>query len=807
MTTPTSGELALLRTQPHSTKLWLSIYKPRTILQAQVNDAGASKGDAVITYDNAVGDYTQATGGMTMYVGTTSGGKEKGEIWLRDTPSATEIEVGENSHINWEDDDYLTIINFNQIWPVYPRYTQSGGDITVYKFYDIAYYAGANENLGSFLVAGGNYAGFINQSTGSAQIYWDASESENVIGTTGTTYSWFFEGGTPTGSTSITPGWIVYDTPGHYRTFLVATEPGVGNESYAARFVSIYDRPEEGPNVPILSWGINEFSGSRDEGGYSARLWVKEDVDDVTDGALVVIFADDKYGTTEQSIGGNSAQRESIVFVGYILDGTIEHDYQTSTVTFEVGSPTEIMKIGEAFSVSIQDSSDPVADAGIKGGDPWFYLVNLSIKTALYHYYALHSTAIHLMDVRFVGDDFDLQFFDSDRTSLFDAGNTLLKSSKYGEMVCDRQGNLYFETNVAAINNAESVLTQNMFIDNHDWMDISSITERYTGEVSYLEAGGVAYTNYDGGGTGTFSAILSAAPGETPSYRGKNIKMSGLALTNQGITNTLVGNIWESMNAQYPEVSLDMVGNYRNLDIAPQEKVTVTLRAEDTFRGLSWVQKAFTPTAMSWNYDPEKGTFLPSLTLKEITQGNAGETIAIPVEPPEDGFEQPPSTVPPPIPPIGIPPLDWTLTPTELFVPAIGGDNPNVDVYYPGLGVQLEDAVTQNAGGIFKLPDGWDGSSLYIRAIGEATGASGNVFTQLWLTFGGIGTAYFGDNTTSAAFSVGAVTGFELLCDGTFSSANLAAGQIIDVYMTRYGGHGSDTYSGEAFLVGFIVTL
>jgi hypothetical protein len=234
---------------------------------------------------------------------------------------------------------------------------------------------------------------------------------------------------------------------------------------------------------------------------------------------------------------------------------------------------------------------------------------------------------------------------------------------------------MYFETNVAAIDSAESTLPQNMFIDNHDWMDTPSIAERYTGEVSYLELGGVAYTNYANGGDGSFSAILSSAPGETPAYRGKNLKMSGFALSTQGQANTLSGNIWESMNAQYPEVSLDMVGNYRNLDIAPQEKVTITLRADDTFRGLSWVQKAFTPTSMSWNYDPEKGTFLPSLTLKEITQGNAGETIAIPVEPPEEGFEQPPINVPPPIPPLPVPDISWTGTGYlgYAFAPFLGG--------------------------------------------------------------------------------------------------------------------------------------
>jgi hypothetical protein len=586
---------------------------------------------------------------MTLYVGTTAGARDKGSIYTykRD---ATTITVGENSHIDWEDDDFLTIVNFHQIWPVYPRYTQQEEDITVFKFYDLAY-SGQNEDLGENQVMGSNFAGFIDATTGTAQVYWDGSETENVYGTTGSTYSWSFEGGTPTGSTAITPGWVTYDTPGHYRTLLSTTTPS-GRGTFGIRHVSIYDRPGVGPDNPILEWGMNEFSGGRDEGGYTARLWVKQDVERVVDGALVILFADDWYGDTQQSIGGNSSQRENIVFVGYIIDGSIEYDYKTSTVSFDVGSPTEIMKIGEAFSVSVEDSSDPTSDATTKGGDPWFYLDGLTVKRALWHYYAFHSSVQTLMDLRYVGDDFDIQFFDADRTSLYDAGQTFLKSTVFGEMVCDRQGALYFEIGAEATDSAASSLNQSMFIDNHDWMGTPSIVEQYTDEVSYLEGGGVAYTNYKDGGDGSFSAMMGAAPGVTPAYRGKNLKTSGLALTTQNQLNTMLGNILESRNADFPEVNLDLVGNFRNLDIAPQEIVTLTVEEGDTFRGISWEQKAFTPRTMSWSFDAKKGLFLPSVGLREVTQGNAGETIAIPVEPPSAGYEQPPIPLPPVVPPL-----------------------------------------------------------------------------------------------------------------------------------------------------------
>ncbi len=134
MSTPTAAELTLLKTQPHQSKMFLSIFEPQTVFAARVNDGGAAKGDMVITYDTVtVGSLLDVGAGMTLYVGTTAGGSEKGEIFVfgRD---ATTITVGENSHINWAVNDYLTVVNFHQIWPLYPRYTQQAEDITVFKF-------------------------------------------------------------------------------------------------------------------------------------------------------------------------------------------------------------------------------------------------------------------------------------------------------------------------------------------------------------------------------------------------------------------------------------------------------------------------------------------------------------------------------------------------------------------------------------------------------------------------------------------------------------------------------------------------
>lgn len=664
MTTPTAGELTLLREPSQQSKLYLSIYKPDTIFTARVNDGSVAKGERVVTYDGAVGDWNDVGVGMTLLVGTTAGGDEKGSVYIYGI-TATTITVGENSHINWADDDYLTVKNFYQIWPVYPRTVQDETDVTVYKAYDIAY-TDENEVLGSLICMGPHHAGFLEG--GQHQIYYTAEGTESVKGE-GITYLWEFEGGTPTGSTAQIPGLVTYDTPGHYATKLVTTTAGGGVE-LGVRHVSIYDRPGEGTDLPIVDWTLQDLSGSRGESGYAARIQVREDISDILEeGALVVIFSDNWYGATRQNIGGNATNRESIFFVGYVLSGTIEFDYEKSVVSFEVGSPTEIMKVGEAFSVSVESSTNPVGDAANpdKGGDPWFYLLDLDVKRAIYHYMRWHSTINVCSDVKFSGSNPRIQFFESDRTSLYDALYSLMRATVYGSVVSDRQGTTYFETESAAIDDAASNINLNMFVDKHDWYGVPVIEERLIPPISSLEIGGLSY---EGPASGTSVSLLSAAPGNVPAYRGSYLRLSGFGVTDQATLDTLTGNVFAYENSVYPNVTLKIVGNYSNFDIAPNELIRLTVEPEDTHLNIDWEQKPFDVRSVAWRYNAESSLLVPEITVAEITQGFAADTIAIPVEPPDDGQEDPPDDIPPPPVP---PPVQFGRYVTMNFIIDGGG--------------------------------------------------------------------------------------------------------------------------------------
>jgi hypothetical protein len=456
----TAPELLLLRERPHRTELYLSIYKPTTIMSCQVSGT-VSRGEYEIPYDTVTtGTYTDVLADMTMLVGTNPGESDIGKIRVREA-TATEFIVAANNDINWQNNLYLTILNYVDIWPIYQKIIIDPADdenIIVYKDYDIEY-TDQNEVLGSFPCAGPHRAAFLEAGTGS-NLYYTADGTTNVNGETGT-YSWEFEGGNPATSSAETPGYVSYDTPGHYRTSLIVSGTVSGCSDITHRFVSIYDRPENGHHTPILKWELSGLSGSRAEGGYNAQVTVWEHIDDIQDNALVVIFADDWYGNTQQSLGGNAKNSSKIVFVGYIIKGTIQYNYRDSSVEFGIGSVTEMMRQGDGFGLSCDSVETPIN---------WFEIQDMNISKALYHYLRWHSTILKTTDFEYTGDNRKKQYFDTDRASMFDAIDNFLRVCMLGELVTDRQGKLWAEINVGATHNATGTIATTMLLNNQDWM-------------------------------------------------------------------------------------------------------------------------------------------------------------------------------------------------------------------------------------------------------------------------------------------------------------------------------------------------
>jgi len=639
MTIPTSQELVLLNTHPQQTQLYLSIYEPEIAFICQPTGTYSIANQSIDYINMVSGTYSDARDFyfQIALIGTTPNSDDVGRTWVRSATDSS-LRFVESDHINWSVAQYITVLKATEIIPVYPRIIQNPSnetDVIFYKVWDVAY-TNQNSILGTFVNMGSNFAGFLDSGTGT--VYWSASGTYNLLGDA-LTYSWEFEGGHVTGSSDHTPGNVYYTSPGHYRTILTV-ESASGRTDTSIRYVSIYDRPGSGNNPPIINWEFYDLSGSRDGSGYSARVRIREDASKsvIRDGALVVIFGEDWYGSIKQSISSNSLGRETIKFVGYIEDGSIEYDYTDGYVEFNVMSSTRFMSICECFSCSVESKSSPTT---------WYELLNMDCKRAVYHYLAWQSSVLLCCDVEFKNfDDRYIQYFDADRTSLYDAINTLISGARMGRVVSDKLGKIWVEQEIEAINNCATALPITLKIGKKDWINTPIIEERQMNDVSFIEIGGISFDPSDG----SFGAFLSVAPGVAPAYRGKIEKTQGLALEDQDELNTLSGNLYAQFNSRYPNIEMALRGNFSNLDIAPLEQIQLTIESTDTPRRIVFVDKSFSIRNISWTWDSSNQVLFPRISLSEITQGFLGTTVVIPDVPPTTGGPLPPSDFPIPSP-------------------------------------------------------------------------------------------------------------------------------------------------------------
>jgi len=633
VTTLNSQQTLQLRTQPQATKLWLSIYRPKILLSAMVSGTFV-QGENEINFDTvSTGSYLNCYPNITVKVGSTEGASDIGTIRLR-MITGSFATFAENS-IVWRNNQFLTFIDFVDVNPVFPRIIKDPNqtdNVIFYKDDDIPY-SNQNTIYGTFPCAGPHRAAFLE--TGTVSLFYSSTGSYNVKGDA-ITFNWAFEGGTPTGSTARDPGNIAYNTPGHYRTRLIITSAsGALDTTY--RYVSIYDRPENGTHTPVLKWEMGDLSGSRSEGGYMVHMKSFDNLSDIEPNALVVIFQDNWYGGVKTSIGGNAINNSSIFFVGYILKDSITFNYKEGYAEYDVGNISILMKETEGFSVSCES---------VVTADTWFELDNMNVAKAIYHYLRWHSTVLNVADFQYTGDDRLVQYFDSDRESLWDAIDNFVREGLIGELATDRQGKIWAEISPPGYQNPFASIRAGMNIQKQDWMGEPNITERRTAQQSFIEMGGIVY---QGPQTDQFSAILSNAPSLTPLYRGKSESpYQGLILNSQLQLNQLSGNYLADKNSPFPLVGVSINGNYQNLDIAPQERITLDINENDTKVGESLIGLSYRISSMNWRYNNTNGTLTPDIEFQQIVTGTAGETLIIPITPPDSyGYSFPNLNLPP----------------------------------------------------------------------------------------------------------------------------------------------------------------
>lgn len=625
---PTVGSRAEVLTHPHTSKLYLAVKVPRIVWTGRVlNRRGHNQGgdveadlqiniDGSLPYGNVSGfDITNFMPDLTVWVGTTAGGKEHGVCRAR-VLSGTTLTVSADMTCSWRVGDYVSITDVHELWPMPHVVTESGGVVTVLKDHDLT---SSNKDEYPVPVMGPSACVFM--SGGSATVQFNGAESylvqpnsdeyhwDSVNGISA--YSWWFEGASVTTSSLPNPT-ATYTTAGQYVVSLELTGEN-GKTFKGFRNVFVYDDD----NPPITDFAIKSMSGSLERHGWEAQIEVFEDTFSPTnlpDKAEAILFAQEYFGGTLKTLGvGHAAShgRDNIKLVGYASDTSLSYE------SGKIKSAT--MTITGLQSMLEKKTNFPVYFTQIETGAPkWSYFSNgLTVRKALYHLVRWHWTLLRFTDY-LIPNDHNNYFPGQNwpEGSLADQLNTFCPDIQ-ARWAVDKTGALvvFSWPNYLPVSGDgagwRTRLYQDVTFTDADFVKLTA-ENRIREQTARVRVEGVFATDDD------YWTSVDTAPGDSKNHGGgtktvpRQILGTGGFVGSQG--EELARMVYAEESRRYERISMEMCGNYSFLDIVPGANYFKLTATPSNLRGLSWTAKPFWVNTVNLSFDHENGDLGVSLT-------------------------------------------------------------------------------------------------------------------------------------------------------------------------------------------------
>ena len=607
-----SPESILLAKAGQHSRIYLAVKPMEVFYSAQVNQTVLSTDEMIsIIYDGGSGNLADVLPGMLLLVGSSPGGAEKGFLRIRKAATSTVIYFGMTSEVVFEDDDYLTVIDD---FPLTDKPAASISNLTVidsainysnqHKYMDpipimgpmvaVAELVGVSVNLtldpGVSTVLGSNISAYAHSITGPA----------TVTITNGTTATPTFE----------------FTATGWYRWTLTVTAANTKTAT-GYRWIFVWSQADS-PALISQHAAVDNPTGDADSGIYefNATLWDHADLDNVAERALVVLFAEDWYGDTKQSIGPIPGW-ENVITWGWIGGETINWDPKGGSVKFTVRGPAWWLQQIDTQAVTINniDGSAPTT---------WDQIEDLDVDKALWHMAHWRSTITAVCDIFLPGDSTPALSLDGGLGTVWDALKNIAKQIGAAP-ICDRYGRIFIQKDPQLTPAASrSTIPVVMDIGKAKWKDSIQLERRLVKPTSIvdlnaLSSSGIATTQ-----------LWSRAPGNLSGSYGKSESVDGYIVADQDGANILSGLILAQKNNPQPVVPLSLAGNNRMIDIAPVQYLTQSIARGDTKRGITWSTRKLIPQKVQLVINNKTGAIHPEIEAEAETNGPAGITYIPP---------------------------------------------------------------------------------------------------------------------------------------------------------------------------------
>ena len=256
--------------------------------------------------------------------------------------------------------------------------------------------------------------------------------------------------------------------------------------------------------------------------------------------------------------------------------------------TIEITTIESLLKNEYMFSISLA--------ARPSGIDTWYeYEDWLTIGRACHHIWKWHSTLFEVADVAGLVDNTDLRAYaEFENGTLYTMPDTMARQHGIrAHVVCSKRGWVHLTQDVQLMLDADrAVLSTAATLTEDDYHHLS-LSRQTQDRVALVYGSGLKFL-------GTFSVddtgenqpdvdpYCALAPGSKPSGMGEGvINFERQVLTSQNQLNQLVGRVYGQANNIYPDIRLDLSGDYLYfVDINWAEFWEIDIAATDTIKGI-----------------------------------------------------------------------------------------------------------------------------------------------------------------------------------------------------------------------------
>jgi hypothetical protein len=560
----TSGELDLLRIDGQWTKLYLAVLQPNTIYTARLASLPSSNDNVhTISVTTESGTLSDVKPGMTAYVGSAAGAHDLGMVRIRKAPITGTWYIGLTSEIVWQSTCHLTIVDDFDLWAKHAVIDSGALKMDV----DVAY-SDQHASFNPVPVLGSHAVLWLEGAT--VDVEFDASDSW-VPGSTISGYSWSAPGASATSGLATATPTLTYNAAGYYRVLCTITAAN-GKTTTGVRYVFVFDED----NMPATVFQLAQCVGDYETGGWMFDLTMEDEasLSEIRDRSLVVLFAEDWYGTlddlTKQSIGPIEG-RENIVCVGRIVGQSIRWDRESGHVHFTVQGLHHWLNKTNGFPVQIQPAT--VASS-------WSQMPLMTVDRVLWHILYWHSTAIETMDFYPTGDTRYAPEGLSMAATIWGQLADVAFSKIFASPGVDRYGRLFVEVDPQMVpEGSRSSIPVVMDLTDDDWQEGIDLQRVTVEDVSIIRLTSIN-TNSSGGS----STLYSLSPGHTPRRYGNPELIDRVLAASQGQSNQLAGLVLGWRTNEFPDVPVILLQNNRMFDLFPRQYAGLTMAEGDTPR-------------------------------------------------------------------------------------------------------------------------------------------------------------------------------------------------------------------------------